>query len=260
MIFKKIFGKKEEDFTVLMQKGMFEEALKVLEKEIEKKPKDVFLLIKQAECYEKLNQIGKACSIFEKVAGIFMEDGFLAKAMAIEKKIEKLDPSKAKDTSKVIAKKLEEVKKEPFWKEKAIPYLFADFGQEELEMAISLAKVKNFKAGDVIWREGEMGSSILCITSGKVEVKAKNLFGKEVKLAELKERDFLGEVAYITKKPRTATIIALEDTEVLEFEESAMDEIISKFPEVKKIMEKYYLERANKTVEAFLEEAKKEKI
>ncbi len=259
MIFKKLFGRKEEDYVVLMQKGFFEEALQVLEKEIEKKPNDAFLLIKRAECYEKLNKVDKACEIFEKVASIFMEDGFLAKAMAIQKKIEKLDPSKAKNTSKIILKKAEEAKREPFWKEKAIPYLFADFGQEELETAISLAKVKNFKKGDVIWQEGEKGSSILCIISGRVEVRAKNLFGKEVKLAELKERDFLGEVAYITKKPRTATIIALEDTEVLEFEESAMDEIISKFPEVKSIMEKYYIERANKTVEAFLEEAKKEK-
>lgn len=259
MIFKKIFGKKEEDYTILIQKGLYEEAIKALDMELQKKPKDVFLLIKQAECYEKLNKVEDACKIFERVAGIFMEDGFLAKAMAIQKKIEKLDPSKAKITSKIILNKVEESRKEPFWKEKAIPYLFADFGQQELEEAIKLAKVKNYKAGDIIWKEGEMGSSILCITGGRVEVRAKSPMGQEVKLAELKEKDFLGEVGYIAKKPRTATIIALEDTEVLEFEESAMDEIISKFPEVKTIMEKYYLERANKTIEAFLEKAKEGK-
>lgn len=259
MIFKKIFGKKEEDFTILIQKGEFSAALELISREIEKKPKNVFLLIKQAECFEKLGRIEDACKVFEKVAGIFMEDGFLAKAMAIQKKIEKLDPSKAKSTSKIIVQKVEESKKEPFWKEKAIPYLFADFGQDELEAAIGLAKVKNYKAGDIIWREGEKGSSILCITSGRVEVRAKSPKGEEVKLAELKEKDFLGEVGYITKKARTATIIALEDTEVLEFEESAMDEIIHKFPEVKIIMEKYYVERANKTIEAFLEKVKEGK-
>lgn len=259
MIFRKIFGKKEEDYTILIQKGLYEEAIKALDRELEKKPKDVFLLIKKAECLEKLKRIDEACSIFDKVAGIFMEDGFLAKAMAIQKKIEKLDPSRAKITSKFILQKAEESRKEPFWKEKAIPYLFADFGQDELEEAINLAKVKSFKAGDIIWKEGDKGSSILCITSGRVEVRATGPKGEEVKLAELKEKDFLGEVAYIAKKPRTATIVALEDTEVLEFEESAMDEIILKFPEVKKIMERYYLERANKTIEAFLEKAKEGK-
>lgn len=259
MIFKKIFGKKEEDYTILIQKGLFKDALAIIEQEIKSKPKDVSLIIKQAECYERLNDKDKACDIFEKAAEIFMEDGFLAKAMAIQKKIEKLNPLKAQSTSKIILQKVEEVKKEPFWKEKAIPYLFADFGQDELETAINLAKIKNFKAGEIIWKEGEAGSSILCITSGRVQVKAKNLAGKEVVLTELKERDFLGEVGYITGKPRTATIIALEDTEVLEFEKEGMDEIVLRHPEVKTIMEKYHLERAQKTVEAFIEEAKKEK-
>lgn len=257
MIFKKIFGKKEEDYNVLIQKGNFQEAIKIIEKALEKKPKDTFLLIKLAECYERLNENEKACSIFEKAAEIFMEDGFLAKAMALQKKIEKLCPSKAKKTSKIIIEKVEEKKANPFWKERAIPYIFADFSQEELETAIGLAKVKNFKKGEIIWKEGEKGSSILCILSGKVEVRAKSVSGEEVKLAELKERDFLGEVGYITKKPRTATILAIEDTEVLEFEEEAMDEIILRHPEVKIIMEKYKNERANKTIEAFLEEMRK---
>lgn len=258
MILKRIFGRKSEDYVELMQKGAFSEALIILEKELKSKPKNVSLLIKKAECYERLNDIDKACEVFNKAAEILMEDGFLAKAMAIQKKIEKLDPLKAQSTSKIILQKVEEEKKEPFWKEKAIPYLFADFGHDELESAIKLAKVKNYKRGETIWKEGEVDSSILCIISGKVEVRAKGPIGKEIKLAELKERDFLGEVAYITGKPRTATIVALEDTEVLEFEKSAMDEIISKFPNVKDIMNKYYLERANKTVEAFLNEVKKD--
>lgn len=260
MILKKLFGKKEKDYLILMQKGQFLEALEILEKEVKNKPKDPFLLIKMAECYERLNEIDKSCEIFDEAAKIYMEDGFLAKAMAIQKKIEKLDPLKAQSTSRIILQRVEEVKKEPFWKEKAIPYLFADFGQEELEEAIKLAKMKNYKKGEIICKEGETGSSILCITSGKVEVRATSPIGKEIKLAELKERDFLGEVAYFTGKPRTATIIAIEDTEVLEFEKSAMDEIIKLFPEVKNIMEKYYIERANKTVEAFLETVKKEKL
>lgn len=259
MILKKLFGKKEKDYLILMQKGQFLEALEILENELKNKPKDPFLLIKKAECYERLNEIDKACEVFNIAAEIFLEDGFLAKAMAIQKKIEKLNPLKAQSTSKIILQKVEEEKKEPFWKEKAIPYLFADFGHDELESAIKLAKVKNYKRGETIWKEGEVDSSILCIISGKVEVRAKGPIGKEIKLAELKERDFLGEVAYITGKPRTATIVALEDTEVLEFEKSAMDEIINLFPEVRIIMEKYYVERANKTVEAFLETVKKEK-
>ncbi len=260
MIFKKIFRKKEEDYNLLLQKGDFKGALLLIEKEISKKSKDVFLLLKKAECLERLNQISEACAVFEKVMDHFMQEGFLAKAMAIQKKIEKLDPSRAKSTSKILINRVQEVKNEPFWKEKAIPYLFADFGKDELEAIISLAKVKNYNGGEIIWREGDVSSSILCILKGKVEVRSKNPEGKEVTLAYLKERDFLGEVAYITGKPRTATIIAVEETEVLEFEKSAMDEIIAKFPEVKVIMEKYYIERANKTVEIFLEEMKKKSL
>lgn len=69
-----------------------------------------------------------------------------------------------------------------------------------------------YKAGDVILREGEEGNSAFLITTGSVEVIIGE--GKKAKtVASLGEGDVFGEMSLLEPGPRSATIKAVTDTE-----------------------------------------------
>jgi CRP-like cAMP-binding protein/flavin-dependent dehydrogenase len=71
-----------------------------------------------------------------------------------------------------------------------------------------------YRPGEVIVRQGETGDCMYVIQSGKVEV-VKESGGKEIRLAELSEGDFFGEMAIFGKDVRSATVRPLGEARVL---------------------------------------------
>ena len=69
--------------------------------------------------------------------------------------------------------------------------LFSRFGRE-------------FRVGDVLFHEGELGEEMYVIQSGAVEI-TKAMGGVERPIATLGRGEFLGEMAILNGKPRTAT-------------------------------------------------------
>lgn len=75
---------------------------------------------------------------------------------------------------------------------------------------------KNYSKGDLIFAEYEPGETFYLIQEGKVKV-TKLVEGKEKILDVFGPGDIFGEMAIIEKKPRSATVEALTDVKVLEF-------------------------------------------
>ena len=73
---------------------------------------------------------------------------------------------------------------------------------------------KEYKEGEVIFRQGETGDCMYVIQKGEVEAVAES-GGKSVKLRTMGENDFFGEMALFEKEVRTATIRATRPTRVL---------------------------------------------
>lgn len=73
---------------------------------------------------------------------------------------------------------------------------------------------KVYKAGEVIIRQGDAGDCMYIIQSGRVEVITKK-DGKEIKLAEMGEGDFFGEMALFEKNVRSATVRPLGEVRLL---------------------------------------------
>ena len=71
-------------------------------------------------------------------------------------------------------------------------------------------------------------------------------------LAELGPGEFFGEVAVLTGRPRTATILAREPVTVIEITRDDLDGVVRDFPEVKAVLERFYRQRAHATVETML--------
>lgn len=76
-------------------------------------------------------------------------------------------------------------------------------------------KTRVFKKKDVIYREGDFGSYVYKIITGKVKTYHINEDGKEFIKDLLKQGDFVGELAMIQDQPRSEFAEALEETELL---------------------------------------------
>jgi hypothetical protein len=137
-------------------------------------------------------------------------------------------------------------------REREASRFFADFPQGALEKLLGSTCVHTFSPAEVIVREGEPGRSLFLIENGTVEVHTADPAGRRVILAELGPGDFFGEVAVLTGRPRTATILAKEPVTVIEITREDLDAVVGEYPEVRAVLERFYRQRAHATVETML--------
>src|SRR5438874_10443223 len=78
----------------LVSKGKIEPAIKEYERLLEDNPNDVNTLNRIGDLWVRINRTDEAVKTFGKIADHYAKDGFFLKAIAIYKKINKLDPSK----------------------------------------------------------------------------------------------------------------------------------------------------------------------
>ena len=86
---------------------------------------------------------------------------------------------------------------------------------------------ETYAANAQIAAEGSTGIGWYVLLSGRVAV-----FKSKLKVAEFGQRGTVfGEISSILKRPRTATLVALEPTEVIHIN-AELDELIAKHPDV----------------------------
>jgi tetratricopeptide (TPR) repeat protein len=78
--------------TKLVQKGALDKAIAAYQKITAEDPKDVRILLKIGELYQKKGDDKLAADAFQKVADTYAEQGFFLKSVAVYKQIAKLDP------------------------------------------------------------------------------------------------------------------------------------------------------------------------
>ncbi len=76
----------------LVRQGKIEEAIRIYERALRKKPKDEYLMRKLGELYERAGLKDEAIRIFTRLGNYYLEREFLKKALAIFKKVYLLDP------------------------------------------------------------------------------------------------------------------------------------------------------------------------
>ena len=97
---------------------------------------------------------------------------------------------------------------------KSVP-LFTRLTEASLDAVLRLTRRRKFRKDEVIFHEKEPGDSLFVILHGRVKVAIFGDDGKEVTLSILSDGDFFGEMALLDQEPRSATIVAEEDCELL---------------------------------------------
>ncbi len=71
------------------------------------------------------------------------------------------------------------------------------------------------KKGDTLFRFGDPGDSLYVVRKGEMELFVKDHTGEKIVLTLAQPGDMFGELSLLDNGPRTATALALEDTELL---------------------------------------------
>ncbi len=90
---------------------------------------------------------------------------------------------------------------------------------------------RDFSAGEVLFREGERGEEMYVIQSGLVRV-VKRVGGEYRSLATLGRGEFIGEMAILNGRPRTATALVLEDARCLVIDAATLEQMLSDNTEI----------------------------
>jgi len=80
---------------------------------------------------------------------------------------------------------------------------------------VSSSNIEKFSTGDTILKQGEMGNSAYIVENGTVEILIEKERGLVQSLGTRGKGSIIGEMAIVDNKPRTATIKALEDCELI---------------------------------------------
>ena len=87
--------------------------------------------------------------------------------------------------------------------------------RQELSDFISFAVVKRLTRNETLIKAGDPGNSMMIVLSGTLKFCISSSSGREVVLDYLGPGGIIGEIAVFDGKPRTASVIAIEDAELI---------------------------------------------
>lgn len=115
--------------------------------------------------------------------------------------------------------------------------LFETLDKTELHFISKTVHERNYRTGEAIFRQGNLGTGMYLIVKGSVDIftKDKDITSKtpvqDVHVTHLVSEDFFGELSLIEENSkRTATAIAAEDTLLIGFFRPDLMEILEKSP------------------------------
>ena len=110
--------------------------------------------------------------------------------------------------------------------------LFESLDQQELEALSDLTFTRSFGKDGVIILAEEAGDTLFILKKGQVKVSIVSEEGREVILSLLGPGSVFGELSLLDGKPRSANVVATEDTDLLMLRRSDFIQLIYKAPQI----------------------------
>ncbi len=162
----------------------------------------------------------------------------------------KLVPPELRSPDKEIPEELCRIMVRAMAKKKGDRYPTAEAMARDIDDLIagrwSRHEKKTFAKGELLMREGEQGKEAYFITKGKVEVYTAT-DGRKVVFGTLTRGAIVGEMALITSEKRSASVMAVEETEVTVLTQHVLSQNLKKLPP--------YIEKIVSTITRRLHEA-----
>lgn len=120
--------------------------------------------------------------------------------------------------------------------------IFSALNRLQLREFLLESSIRSLDEGEVVYQQGDHGSSVFVIVSGEAQV----IFGTGdfSKTAKIRSGRIFGEMALISGRPRSATVTAGKDTVVVEIPRRAMLKLIASNEKVQRHVDRTFTMRA----------------
>jgi HD-GYP domain-containing protein (c-di-GMP phosphodiesterase class II) len=112
--------------------------------------------------------------------------------------------------------------------------LFTGLTETQLAQLAEGAETRSVKAGAPLFLEGDVGSSLFILTKGLVKIVRAS--EPDTTLTTIQPEGVFGELAVLNSAPRSASAIAIDNSELIEIDKSALDAVFDADPEAARRM------------------------
>jgi CRP-like cAMP-binding protein len=105
--------------------------------------------------------------------------------------------------------------------------IFSELTDDDFSSLAKVANRRRYPKDSVVFFENEQGDFFFMILEGRIKVTILGDDGREVILSLLGSGDFFGEMALLDNEPRSATAIAVEDSELLSLHRNDFQAVLS---------------------------------
>jgi uncharacterized membrane protein len=102
---------------------------------------------------------------------------------------------------------------------------------EDRRALAEVVDIVGLRADETLFRAGEPGESLYLVRAGEVELSIQDNVGQKITLDTARPGDFFGEIALLDAGPRTATAVALAETELIELDRDDLLLLFSRKPD-----------------------------
>lgn len=111
-------------------------------------------------------------------------------------------------------------------------FLFRGLPDSALNVLAEKVTSRALKEKETLFSKGDKGDSLFMIGSGWVKIVTEDAQGGELILNQCGPGEAIGEMSLLDEEPRSAGVVALSDTQVLELKRDAFLNILDRNPEV----------------------------
>ncbi len=126
---------------------------------------------------------------------------------------------------------------------------FRSLSDRRIEQIVDDFTIRTFHAGETVFFQTDKSTDLYIILEGSVKVILLSEEGEEFVLADLQQGDFFGEMSLIDGNPRSASVIADEDSTFAVLERSRFLDAIKQDPEMAIDLMKSLVQRLRKATE-----------
>jgi CRP/FNR family transcriptional regulator, cyclic AMP receptor protein len=95
---------------------------------------------------------------------------------------------------------------------------FSLLGEDDRRALAEVVDLVRLGGGETLFRAGDPGESLYLVRAGEVELSINDNVGQKITLDTARPGDFFGEIALLDSGPRTATAVALDESELIELD------------------------------------------
>ncbi|HYB31439.1 MAG TPA: Crp/Fnr family transcriptional regulator [Solirubrobacteraceae bacterium] len=110
--------------------------------------------------------------------------------------------------------------------------VFSTLSTDDLERVAHVVMSRRFEAGEVVFKEGDEGSTCYIVRSGRARAIHEHPDGRSITLAHFEPGDIFGEMAMLDGERRSATVETTEGTETIAILSADMHWLLREYPDI----------------------------